>query len=223
VHGGRCLDVGTYDGFWAFEMERLGASEVVAIDIDDPDAIDWTYDNRISGPKDLRAWRAERGPGFVEAARRFGSKAERIACSVSALDPEVQGMFDVVFCGALLPHLRDPVAALEAMRRVCRGQLVLVEVIDPLLDLAVRRVPAARFHPNRDQWWRVNSAGLRQFAHLAGFEVTWMGSRFLIPWGPGAPAGKRSGRLPSLAAGQPWRTDAMLYRALVAKPRPPTG
>ena len=28
--GARCLDVGTMDGFWAFEMERRGAGEVVA-------------------------------------------------------------------------------------------------------------------------------------------------------------------------------------------------
>jgi hypothetical protein len=30
LSGGRCLDVGTFDGFWAFEMERRGAFEVVA-------------------------------------------------------------------------------------------------------------------------------------------------------------------------------------------------
>src|SRR3954466_7130401 len=39
--GQRCLDVGTFDGFWAFEMERRGASEVVAIDILNPPEWDW--------------------------------------------------------------------------------------------------------------------------------------------------------------------------------------
>ena len=39
--GMRCLDVGTMDGFWAFEMERRGAAEVIAIDLDDPEALDW--------------------------------------------------------------------------------------------------------------------------------------------------------------------------------------
>jgi len=48
--GGRCLDVGTFDGFWAFEMERRGAAEVVALDVDDPEAFDWPYDYRRSGP-----------------------------------------------------------------------------------------------------------------------------------------------------------------------------
>jgi len=31
--GQRCLDVGTFDGFWAFELERRGASEVLALDV----------------------------------------------------------------------------------------------------------------------------------------------------------------------------------------------
>src|ERR687895_1108727 len=32
LSGKRCLDVGTFEGFWAFELERRGA-EVVAIDL----------------------------------------------------------------------------------------------------------------------------------------------------------------------------------------------
>ena len=39
--GKRCLDVGTFDGFWAFELERRGAEEVIAIDVLDPKAWDW--------------------------------------------------------------------------------------------------------------------------------------------------------------------------------------
>ncbi len=34
LDGKRALDVGTWDGFWAFELERRGA-EVVALDLDD--------------------------------------------------------------------------------------------------------------------------------------------------------------------------------------------
>ena len=40
LSGLRCLDVGTMDGFWAFEMERRGAASVTAIDLDDPNALD---------------------------------------------------------------------------------------------------------------------------------------------------------------------------------------
>jgi hypothetical protein len=44
LSGKRCLDVGTMDGFWAFEMERRGAASVVAIDLDDPDDLDDPHD-----------------------------------------------------------------------------------------------------------------------------------------------------------------------------------
>src|SRR6478672_7410803 len=40
--GKRCLDVGTFNGFWAFEMERRGG-EVVAIDVLDPVRWDWPF------------------------------------------------------------------------------------------------------------------------------------------------------------------------------------
>src|SRR4051794_30291253 len=43
LDGKRCLDVGTSDGFWAFEMERRGAASVVAIDLDDPADYDWPH------------------------------------------------------------------------------------------------------------------------------------------------------------------------------------
>lgn len=41
VRGKRCLDIGTFDGFFAFELERRGASEVVATDIAEPEQWDW--------------------------------------------------------------------------------------------------------------------------------------------------------------------------------------
>ncbi len=41
LRGRRCLDVGTANGFWAFEMERRGAAEVVAVDVDDAGGYDW--------------------------------------------------------------------------------------------------------------------------------------------------------------------------------------
>src|SRR5918996_1345053 len=50
VAGKRCLDVATYDGFLAFEMERRGAAEVVAVDVPDPADWDWPPDAREHGP-----------------------------------------------------------------------------------------------------------------------------------------------------------------------------
>src|SRR5439155_4349574 len=49
VRGKRCLDVGTYDGFLAFELERRGAAAVVATDISDHSQWDWPRAQRERG------------------------------------------------------------------------------------------------------------------------------------------------------------------------------
>lgn len=217
--GGRCLDVGTFDGFWAFEMERRGAAEVHALDLDDPERLDWPYDSRRTGPEAVRSWGSERGPGFREAADALGSEARRVSKSVYDLDPDEDGTFDVVLCGALLIHLRDPVLALERMRAVCGGSFILVEALEPSLELLAPHVPAARFHPDPDQWWRVNSRGLYRLAHVAGFRVVRTGRRFLVPFGAGAPPGTRARFVSSVAAMSTRR--GVLHRALLCRPRPP--
>lgn len=217
LRGGRCLDVGTFDGFWAFEMEARGAASVVALDVEDPDALDWRYDEKEAGPKAVRAWGAERGPGFNEARERRRSKVERLVSSVYDLDPAKHGTFDVVFCGALLLHLRDPIRALESMRTVCSGELVLVETLDPVLDIIAKRVPCARISQHRDQWWKVNKYGLVSLVELAGFRITWIGDRLVVPHGAGVTHSTRYS-LTGIAALHP-RSKGELMLPLRAVPR----
>jgi len=219
LNGLRCLDVGTFDGFWAFEMERRGAGEVVALDVDDPHALDWPYDFRRSGPAEIEKWQSQRGPGFEEAARAMDSNATRLVCNVYELDPNKHGTFDVVLCGALLLHLRDPVRALERMREVCRGSLLLVEALDPMLEILAPRIPAARLVPHIDQWWRVNSRGLKEIAQKSGFRIEAVSRKFLVPFGEGGSYVKVP-KAHAIAALKPLGRGA-LHLALRAVPRPP--
>ncbi len=77
VRGKRCLDVGTYDGFLAFELESRGAAEVVAADIATPADWDWPLAARANGPAALAQMAgSEPGRGF-EAARDALSSAVR--------------------------------------------------------------------------------------------------------------------------------------------------
>jgi tRNA (mo5U34)-methyltransferase len=116
--GKRCLDIGTFDGFWAYEMERRGASEVVAIDVLDHMQWDWPPSMDPSIAQQMgRAKNA--GVGFEVARAALQSKVERLELSVYDLDPEVHGQFDFVYMGSLILHLRDPIRALDAVRRVC--------------------------------------------------------------------------------------------------------
>ena len=184
IRGGRCLDIGTCDGFWAFEMERRGAAEVMAIDVDDPSQLDLPAEIHMREREVLTASAARRRKQFDAARQALNSKVTRCACSVYDLDPSVHGRFDVVFCGSLLVHLRDPVRAFVRMREVCEGELVLVEALDATLDIAARWIPCARSVPVSGQWWRYNAAGLRRALEAAGFEVVQMSRRFVTPPGP---------------------------------------
>jgi len=193
VSGKRCLDVGTYDGFLAFELERRGAAEVVAIDIEDHSRWDWPARTRALGPDRLAGIAGQRkGLGFDIAREALGSSVERRERSVYDLDPDQDGRFDVIVCGSLLLHLRDPVGALEAIRGVCAGSFLSAEQIDTRLS---RRRAAAQFRGGESvQWWIPNAAGHRAMVEAAGFVVQGDQRRYRIPYGDGHPArrGRRS-------------------------------
>jgi tRNA (mo5U34)-methyltransferase len=196
VRGKRCLDVGTYDGFLAFEMERRGAAEVVATDIEDHSRWDWPARTRALGPERLADIAGQRkGLGFDVAKEALGSAVERVERSVYDLEPERDGRFDVVVCGSLLLHLRDPVRALEAIRGVCAGRFLSAEQVDTRLTLLARKRPAARFRGGKSvQWWIPNVAAHRLMVESAGFRVVEGPSRYRIPFGTAHPArrGRRS-------------------------------
>src|SRR5436309_15779160 len=108
MDGMRALDVGTWDGFWAFEMERRGA-DVVALDLDDQGELDWPPRRRPTEFPPLEV----RGGGFRLAHEVLGSSVERVVGSIYQATPEELGTFDLVLCGSVLIHLRDQLLALE--------------------------------------------------------------------------------------------------------------
>jgi tRNA (mo5U34)-methyltransferase len=191
VRGKRCLDVGTWDGFLAFELERRGASEVLATDISDPSQWDWAVRDSVTGPVAVAAGAGDKnGVGFELAKRALGSSVERREINAYDLDPELIGTFDVVVCGSLMLHLRDPIRALEAIRSVCDGNGVFVsaEQVRPDLSALLRRRPVAQFQRGEDcQWWVPNVAGHREMVSAAGFEIERSSGLYAIPLGKGHP------------------------------------
>ena len=85
--GKRVLDIGTWDGWFAFEMERRGA-EVVAVDC---------WDN----------------PRFREVHKRLCSRVDYRCLDMYELTPERIGKFDIVLFMGVLYHLKHPLLALE--------------------------------------------------------------------------------------------------------------
>jgi tRNA (mo5U34)-methyltransferase len=196
--GRRCLDVGTFDGFWAFEMERRGAGEVVAVDLLDPRRWDWPAG---AAPDTVEAIgsRKGHGEGFEIAARALGSAVTRTERSVYDLSPATEGQFDVVYVGSLLLHLRDPLRALTAVRSVVRpgGEILLVDAVDLPLTLAFPRLPLATLDGvGRPWWWKPNLAGLSRLVSTSGFTLVGRPSRTWMTPGAGQP---RNRVRPSLA------------------------
>ena len=190
--GRRCLDVGTWDGFWAFEMERRGAAEVVAIDIDDPDRWDWPPRSRLDGSalggSAFVGGFKSGNRGFEVAHRALRSSVRRLDLGVHQLSPEDVGRFDFVFLGSLLLHLRDPVGALAALRGVCAGEAVVADTVELFPTLLRPRTPTARLEAvDRPWWWLPNAAGLEQMARSAGFDVVERSGVYFLPLGPGHP------------------------------------
>ena len=207
VKGKRCLDVGPWDGFLSFELERRGAAEVVATDISSPTEWDWQIGLRERGPEAMaQIAGSDPGAGFRFARDALGSRVERVESNVYDLSPDTVGTFDVVVCGSLMLHLKDPTRALEAIRSVCHGVFLSAEQISTGLTLASRRRPLARYlGGERGQWWIPNAAGHAALLRAGGFEILDSSRPYAIPIGPGH---RWAGRAPPAQ----WVTDQIVTR-----------
>jgi tRNA (mo5U34)-methyltransferase len=194
LSGMRCLDVGTMDGFWAFEMERRGAAEVLASDVRAIDDLDWPPRWRDRVVPTLDRTKAER---FRLAHAALRSSVKRIERSVYDLDRDL-GTFDLVFCGDLLVHLKDPVTAIQRMRLVCSGSAI---VCNPVKRFALRTRRALVEFDGIDEfrWWLLSEAALERMMLAAGFTRVECGKSF---------------RLPSTAGGK-WKGTRAVVRGFV--------
>lgn len=190
--GKRCLDVGTRDGFYAFEMERRGATEVVALDVDDPAML---HKPEPAAPDEYAIEDLQTGRAAFELAREvLGSTVERRPLSVYDLDPAAVGTFDFAVIGTLLLHLRDPVGALRAIRRVVDGTLLVADVISPTMTLLSPHAPASEvlMTPGQMFWTVPNLRALRRMITAAGWRIEATGRPYLVPYGPGQAPSLRS-------------------------------
>jgi len=148
LHGKRVLDIGAWDGWFSFEMERRGAT-VVAVD-------------------------SARQETFFEARRLLNSKVEYIVEDVCHLSPRDIGTFDIVLFFGVLYHLKHPLLALE---RVCELTRDLACVESLVIDDPPQpgAIPLLEFYENTelggqfDNWCGPNTACMLGFLRTAGF------------------------------------------------------
>ena len=148
LHGKRALDIGAWDGWFTFELERRGAQVM---------AVDSTAFESFRTARDL-----------------LGSHAEYRIDDVCRLSPATVGYFDIVMFLGVLYHLKHPVLALEKVCELSTG-MVCVEsfVTDDGADPAGK--PLMEFYETTelcgqfDNWVGPNTACLLAMCRTAGF------------------------------------------------------
>jgi tRNA (mo5U34)-methyltransferase len=211
--GKRVLDIGAWNGCFSFECERRGASEVIAYGLENPDVT-----------------------GFNRLKVLIGSKVKYVQGSVYTLSSEQLGEFDLILFFGVLYHLRYPLLALDRIRSVSRGDL-LVEthtvtsryllrsplwILSLLVNLSAlfRTTPIWRqykdfeLHPeDQSNWFGPNIAAVVESLKSAGFSA-----QYLSSWEFGARSAFRA-----TAIAIPMRLRDGTYEGLSSLNAPVTG
>jgi tRNA (mo5U34)-methyltransferase len=163
LQGKRALDVGTWDGFWAFELERRGAT-VTAMDVEGLHQVD--IPEAFRRALDEAGLREYYGEGFAMAKQARSSSVDRVLLNVYDLSPKRLGTFDFVHMGDLVLHLEFPTKALRAVRSVTDGQALICIPFDPELEGQNIRYYGGWWNV---VWWIPSLDAAAQMIYDAGF------------------------------------------------------
>lgn len=159
------LDVGAFDGFYAFVAEARGAERVLAVD--NEQYVHWV---RSRWGIDL-----DGGEGFRAIAGLLGSRVEYRRADAFELD-ELEERFDLIYCFGILHRVGNPLGLLRRLRdRLNDGGRVLVETHgvpgDSGAGEGAVRVPEAGEVYADDEYvfWEFSSGGLHRLGRHAGF------------------------------------------------------
>ena len=166
LKGRTVLDIGSWDGFFAFEAKRRGAERVLATD-------HFCWSGEGWGTKD----------GFELARRVLNSKVEDLEIDVLELAPERTGVFDVVLFLGVLYHMKHPMLALEKVARVTRELLILETQVDLLFHKrpAMAIYPGAELNNDPTNWVGPNVAAVEAMLRITGFRKVEVVSKLFNP------------------------------------------
>jgi tRNA (mo5U34)-methyltransferase len=144
--GKRVLDIGAWDGWFSFEMERRGASVL---------AVDSTKNTRL-----------------LEAKALLGSRIDYHIADICRLTVKEVGSFDIVLFLGVLYHLKHPLLALENVCGMTRDMACVESFVTggkpdgiPVMEF----YETGELRGQLDNWCGPNTACLMAFARTAGF------------------------------------------------------
>lgn len=186
VAGKTVLDIGAWDGYYSFLAERKGASRVVALDhyvwgVDLPARTRYWDECRAQGvlPDQSRDetdfWRDDLPGrrGFDLAHEVLDSNVEPVVGDLMKIDLDELGTFDVVLYLGVLYHIKEPLTALERLRRVTGGMAVIET--EGLYVHGLEDSPLLEFYPGDElghdygNWFATNEKALHGLCRAAGF------------------------------------------------------
>jgi SAM-dependent methyltransferase len=163
--GLRVLDVGTFDGFYAFLAERRGAARVVAVD----------SEQYVAWVKARWGVELEGGEGFRAIAELLDSHVEYLRGDALAL-ADTDERFDVVLCFGILHRVENPLGLLRILGGLLApGGRMLVETYgirghDEPGERRIEVQERGEVYPGDDfVYWGFGAGGLDALAAHAGF------------------------------------------------------
>jgi tRNA (mo5U34)-methyltransferase len=144
--GKRVLDVGAWDGWFSFEMEKRGAHVL---------AVDSTRNTRL-----------------LEAKKLLGSRIDYHIADICRLTAKDVGTFDIVLFLGVLYHVKHPLLALENVCGMCRDMACIESFVS---DTSLDTIPSMEFYETAelrgqlDNWVGPNASCLMAFCRTAGF------------------------------------------------------
>jgi tRNA (mo5U34)-methyltransferase len=217
LRGRSVLDIGAWDGANSFRAERLGARRVVALD-----HYVWGVD--LSRRQQYWEECARRGElpdhtldetrfwdpalpgrrGFDLAREALGSSVKPVVADFMTTDLDALGSFDVVLYLGVLYHMREPLTALQRVRRVTREVAVIetegIEIRGHPRGSLLQFIAGNDLQHDFGNWYVPTEAALHQLCRAAGF------SRVFTRRGPPSSPRAVVGR---------WRRPEARYRLLV--------
>ena len=168
--GKAVLDLGSWDGMWAFEAEAIGASVVVATDCLNYWQVPWHQ-----GMNNLMLVREALFSGVIPlwnvCPTRLRDRLDGILFSHAAL----KDGFDIVQHLGLLYHLRDPLFSLAQTRAVLRdgGVLVLETAVHAKDENCTMHFNAGgkAIYDDFTTWWAPTLPCLREMLRTSLFVV----------------------------------------------------
>lgn len=160
------LDIGTFDGFYAFLAEARGARRVVAVDNEQ-------YREWINSRWGVEL---EGGEGFAAIRELLDSEVDYRRLDAFDLD-ELGETFDLILCFGILHRVENPLGLLKVIRRrLADGGRVLLETHGPTdrardSSAAVHIPEPGEVYAHDDfVYWGFTPSALDAMARHAGFE-----------------------------------------------------